>query len=86
MRSWVGVLGSRRFPGGRRFCAVVASAQPGEVVRAGFAGGWAMMWVAVEVFGGAWQLGNRQVRSRADGVADVVGDAVRWLSRRRVGR
>ena len=54
------------FPGGEGFGAVVASAQAGEVVRAGLAPvGWAMMWSQSKYSARAWQPGNRQVRSRA---------------------
>ena len=78
MRSWVGVLGSRRvFPGGEGFGAVVASAQPGEVVRAGGAGGVGDDVVAVEVFGAGVAAGEPAGEVAGfDGVADVVGDAV----------
>ena len=43
----------------------MASAESGEVVRAGLAGGVGMMWSQSKYSARAWQPGNRQVRSRA---------------------
>ena len=77
MRSWVGVLGSRRVFQAVKVLVVVASAQAGEVVRAGGAGGVGDDVVAVEVFGAGVAAGESAGEVAGfDGVADVVGDAV----------